>query len=69
MWRFPLKGDRNVPHSVEWVFSTTFDLIASGKLKVRELISHVVKPEQAQEAYDGLMNKRNEYTGVVIDWR
>lgn len=69
MWRYPLHSDRNAPHSVDWVFATTFDLIRTGKLKVRELISHVIPPEKAPEAYDGLQNRRNEYTGVVIDWR
>ncbi len=69
MWRYPLHSDRNTPRSVDWVFATTFDLIRRGKLKVRELISHVIPPAQAPDAYDGLQNRRNEYTGVVIDWR
>ncbi|MBD3243866.1 MAG: zinc-binding dehydrogenase [Chitinivibrionales bacterium] len=69
MWRYPLHSDRNSPRSVDWVFETTFDLIRTGKLKVRELISHVIAPAEVPRAYDGLLNRRDEYTGVVIDWR
>jgi 2-desacetyl-2-hydroxyethyl bacteriochlorophyllide A dehydrogenase len=69
MWRYPVKEDRNSRRSVRWMFANTFDLIAAGKLHVRELISHVIKPSQAPAAYDGLQNKRDEYTGAVIDWR
>ena len=69
MWRYPVRPDRNCRRSVTWMFANTFELIRSGKLKVRELVSHVVRPEQVGEAYEGLQNKRDEYTGVVIDWR
>ena len=27
------------------------------------------KPEQIKEAYDGLLNEPETYTGVVLDWR
>jgi threonine dehydrogenase-like Zn-dependent dehydrogenase len=64
-----VKGDRNVRRSVEWAFATVFDLIAKGDLKVRELISHVIAPDEAPAAYDGLQHEPNDYTGVVIDWR
>ncbi len=69
MWRYPVRPDRNTRRSVSWMFGNAFDLIARGRLKVRELLSHVVKPAKVPGAYDGLMNKRDEYTGVVIDWR
>jgi len=69
MWRYPVKPDRNGRRSVTWMFANVFDLIARRKLRVRELISHVVKPGDVPRAYDGLMNRRDEYTGVVIDWR
>ena len=69
MWRYPVRPDRNTRRSVTWMFGNAFDLIARKKLRVRELLSHVVKPAQVAQAYDGLMNRRDEYTGVVIDWR
>ncbi|MBM3237849.1 zinc-binding alcohol dehydrogenase [Candidatus Poribacteria bacterium] len=46
-----------------------FDWIHRGELKIEPLISHCLKPEQIKEAYDGLLNEPEKYTGVVLDWR
>lgn len=46
-----------------------FDWIVDGRLKVRPLISHVVKPSEAVVAYRGLLEQPETYTGVAIDWR
>jgi 2-desacetyl-2-hydroxyethyl bacteriochlorophyllide A dehydrogenase len=46
-----------------------FDWIHRGELKIDPLISHRLKPEQIEEAYEGLLNKPEIYTGVVLDWR
>ncbi|MBC8228784.1 alcohol dehydrogenase, partial [bacterium] len=43
--------------------------IHRGELKIEPLISHQLKPEQIKEAYDGLLNEPETYTGVVLDWR
>lgn len=69
MYHFPLLDDRGTTYSVQWNFNTVFNLIKDKKLDVRKLISHVIRPEDAPQAYDGLANKKNEYTCVVIDWR
>ena len=45
-----------------------FDWMARGQLHVESLISHRLKPEQIKQAYDGLLNEPNVYTGVVLDW-
>ncbi len=47
---------------------TIFDWMARGQLHVEPLISHRLKPEQIEQAYDGLLNEPNVYTGVVLDW-
>ena len=47
---------------------TIFDWMARGQLHVEPLISHRLKPEQIKQAYDGLLNEPNVYTGVVLDW-
>ena len=46
-----------------------FDWMERGELKIEPLISHRLKPEQIQEAYEGLLNQPETYTGVVLDWR
>lgn len=69
MWHFPLLDDPHIGHSVQNNFAVIFDLIRTGKLKVRELISHVIKPDEAPAAYTGLSEQPDIYTSVVIDWR
>ena len=48
---------------------TIFDWMARGQLHVEPLISHRLKPEHIKQAYDGLLNEPNVYTGVVLDWK
>lgn len=67
-WRYPLKKAIFIRHSIERNCLLIMDLIKSGRLNVKELMSHVIKPEQLEEAYNGLLNKKEEYTSVVIDW-
>lgn len=45
-----------------------FDWIARGELKIEPLISHRLKPSQIKQAYDGLLNEPQTYTGVLLDW-
>ncbi len=42
--------------------------IAEGRLQVDPLRTHVLSPAQCQEAYAGLAEHRDTYTGVVFDW-
>ncbi len=45
------------------------EAIASGKLRMKELITHVVKADKAPGAYEMLLNRRQEAMGVAIDWQ
>ncbi|RKY02147.1 hypothetical protein DRP77_08410 [Candidatus Poribacteria bacterium] len=45
------------------------ELIRSERIKVDPLITHVIKPERVKSAYEGLLNRKDEFLGVVIDWR
>ena len=68
-WRYPTRHDSFVKHSIERNTSTAFDLIRRGKLFVDPLLTHTIRPDTAQSAYDGLRDKKDEYFGVVMDWR
>jgi 2-desacetyl-2-hydroxyethyl bacteriochlorophyllide A dehydrogenase len=59
----PLAIGSNYQNSV-----TALRWLEQGKLNVQPLITHRIKPNQAAEAYDGLLNRPNDYLGVVIDW-
>ena len=63
---YPNIGNRTSQWSKQ---QTIFDWMARGQLHVEPLISHRLKPEQIKQAYDGLLNEPNVYTGVVLDWK
>ncbi len=46
-----------------------FDWILRGKMQIEPLISHRLHPEQIKQAYDGLLNQPEEYTGVAFVWK
>ena len=50
----------NYRELLEWVLD--------GRLVVDPLRTHVLPPEACQEAYDGVIHRRDEYLGVVFDW-
>ena len=45
------------------------DMIATGRLQVKPILSRIVKPEQAPEIYTELCNNPNFLLGTVFDWR
>lgn len=46
-------------------------MMIDGRLHLSTLISHEIEPDEKQllEAYRGLMYDRDNYTGVIIDWK
>ena len=46
-----------------------FDWMERGELQLEPLISHRLKPEQIKQAYDGLRDNPEIYTGVALEWR
>ena len=68
-WCVPMYPDTGNRTSQWRKQQTIFDWMARGQLHVEPLISHRFKPEQIKQAYDGLLNEPNVYTGVVLDWK
>lgn len=68
-WRVPAYRQVGVPHSIESNLLMIWDLIARGLLHVSELITHVIKPEEMQSTYMGLLNDKENYLGVLVDWQ
>ena len=67
-WRYPVPRDPFVKHSIARNAELALELIRAGDLQVAPLHTHTLKPEQAEEAYGGLKNKKDEYIGVIFDW-
>jgi 2-desacetyl-2-hydroxyethyl bacteriochlorophyllide A dehydrogenase len=69
-WVYPLKKRQDLGNAVtiEGNAERILELIGSGRLIVRPLLSHLISPHDLDEAYRGLLNRKDEYLGVVLDW-
>ncbi|MFC5648387.1 zinc-binding alcohol dehydrogenase [Paenibacillus solisilvae] len=67
-WRYPVEPNEFVKHSLVRNSKIVFELMKQSRLQIEPLISHVIKPEQAQEAYEGLRVNKDQYNGVLFDW-
>ncbi|MFC0334441.1 zinc-binding alcohol dehydrogenase [Paenibacillus sepulcri] len=67
-WRYPVEPNEFLKHSLVRNSQIVFELMKRGKLQIEPLISHVLKPEEAASAYEGLRNDKDQYHGVLFDW-
>lgn len=64
----PSTPDRHVKHSVARNARIILEMLRRGELVVKPLISRVVKPEQAADAYRLLRDEPENVMGVIFDW-
>jgi threonine dehydrogenase-like Zn-dependent dehydrogenase len=67
-WQLPVLETTHGPGSIEQNTRHALDLIRRGVLHIQELITHRVPPEATQSAFEGLVDRKGEYLGVVIEW-
>jgi len=67
--RLPVTPQPGMAHSLLGNLLTNFDLVRRGRLQLRDLISHRVRPGDLKQAYEGLLNHKDQFWGVVVDWR
>ncbi len=60
-----LAGDWDIDKAQNWLLAA----LASGRLNTEKLVTHVIKPEGIGSAYEGLLNKKEEYLGVTVQWK
>ncbi len=56
-------------HSLTRNAEIIMELIKDGKLVIDHVYSHKLHPAMAQQAYEGLRDQKDEYIGVVFDWK
>jgi NADPH:quinone reductase-like Zn-dependent oxidoreductase len=70
-WTLHTKG-RHGLHGESWSieegYATIRQLLLTGKLRGKELISEVVSPEAAPEVYEDLLGAKRDLLGVIFDW-
>jgi threonine dehydrogenase-like Zn-dependent dehydrogenase len=59
--RFPWTNERVLPYLIH--------AMQRGRFRVDDLITHLVRPERLQETYEGLLHRKDEFLGAVLDWR
>jgi len=42
--------------------------LATGRLSMTGLITHTIRPDELQSAYEGLLQQKDSYLGVLIRW-
>ena len=66
--RYPFYKKEGSRESIERNLVTFVGLIKNGIIQPGKILSHVVNPEKAMEAYDGLYNRPETYHCVAFDW-
>lgn len=67
-YALPEKTSELTPWSVETMSALFFDYLQQGKMDVASLITHRYLPDQAPEAYLGLLQDRSAALGVIFNW-
>lgn len=67
-WKYPTVKDKFIKHSIERNTEIILDYAKSGRIEIRKLISHVVRPEEAQEIYKELRANKDKFMGIVFNW-
>ena len=67
-WRYPVKRDAFLKHSIERNAELSLGLIRDGALQLAPLHTHTLSPDEAPRAYNGLKHEKDDYVGVVFDW-
>lgn len=66
--RYPFYKKEGSRESIERNITSLFRLVTGGLINPRAIISHVVKPEQAAEAYGGLFHHPETWSCVAFEW-
>jgi len=67
-WEIPTFPANFARGSVLQNLQHAMNLLARKQINVAPLRSHLLSPQDAESAYLGLLNKKEEYQSVVFDW-
>jgi 2-desacetyl-2-hydroxyethyl bacteriochlorophyllide A dehydrogenase len=67
-WTIPLLKGSGAGSSTEGNAEAILGMVQDGSLQVGPLCSHVLPPATLGQAYEGLLNQKDAYLGVVLDW-
>lgn len=67
-WRLPAYRSTPKAESIHSNLELIIEHILAGRLIIEPLITHVISPDQLEDAYVGLLERKESYLGVIIDW-
>ncbi|MFN8636025.1 MAG: zinc-binding dehydrogenase [Chloroflexota bacterium] len=67
-WEIPRQPVPQLADSILHNIETGLGWLADGRLRVEPLITHRLPPAEIQRAYDGLLNEKDAYLGVILQW-
>jgi threonine dehydrogenase-like Zn-dependent dehydrogenase len=59
-----LAGAWDIDKAQRWLLAE----LAAGRLSLAGLITHKINPQELGTAYEGLLKKKDEYLGVIVEW-
>lgn len=68
-WRLPPYIAAGIHDSVESNLWRLLDALRRGYLNLDAVTSHILPASQLHAAYEGLLHHKDDYLGVVVDWR
>lgn len=66
---FPYEEKEGSRLSIKQSLDYLSTLMIKNTIDYKTIVSHIITPEQAFSAYQGLMNDKENYIGVIIDWK
>jgi 2-desacetyl-2-hydroxyethyl bacteriochlorophyllide A dehydrogenase len=67
-WEIPRQPVPQLADSILLNIRTGLSWLADGRINVEPLITHRLPPAEIQRAYEGLLNHKDEYLGVILQW-
>jgi 2-desacetyl-2-hydroxyethyl bacteriochlorophyllide A dehydrogenase len=64
----PMRGDAFTPWGAHEIVELFFDYLLQKRMRVDDLITHRVSPQQAPEIYTQLQRDRSSALGIIFDW-
>jgi 2-desacetyl-2-hydroxyethyl bacteriochlorophyllide A dehydrogenase len=59
-----LAGAWGIDKAQNWLLAE----LASGRVGLAALVTHRIEPSELGDAYEGLLDRKNDYLGVVVRW-
>ncbi len=67
-WQYPMYPTISTTISQFAKQRMIFDWIREGRVQLEPLISHRLPPREIEAAYQGLLHRKDTYTGVLLQW-